>query len=551
MQVIRMAKMRRGTAALLAMLTGACGGGTDIDGTAGGTPASGIAVDVAPASPTVPATAVQPFAASVTGTVDSRVIWTIREGSPVGGAVTASGGYTAPSTAGTFHVVATSVADPTKSAAATVTVVASPPTLAGAPVVYSGDRTQSPMDDTIVRRLKDIAARGTGLDPHNFIKVGDSITASNGFLTCFDGGGDGIPNYSGNGNMGIYLGERAYLAPAVVYFRANLVAGTTLFGRTSIAAQSGADASFPLGASRLQQEVDAVHPQYAVVMYGSNDVARPDGQGNLATNIVPYEANMRALVDALIARGVIPILSTIPPRQDSPAFLPLVPAFNGVVRAIAQGRQVPLIDLNRELMALPVPRGISSDGIHPILQDWNTGCWFRDALGDLTAGYNVRNLLTVEALGRMKGVMVDSAAAPDASAVHLAGSGTTSAPYQILSLPFADMRDSRGSTQSSFASYSCSGAPAAPGAEAVYQLVLAARTAVRIVVLDAGANAVNVSLLAQPAPGNCLKSGSRFLGATLDAGTYYVVVDGLAAGGGAEYTLSVTECVAGDTTCAN
>ena len=60
------------------------------------------------------------FTASVSGTSDSAVNWTVTE--PQGGTVTTSGLYTAPAAAGTFHVVATSQVDGTKSATAAVTV---------------------------------------------------------------------------------------------------------------------------------------------------------------------------------------------------------------------------------------------------------------------------------------------------------------------------------------------------------------------------------------------------------------------------------------------
>ena len=73
------------------------------------------------------------FTASVTGLgagQSSAVSWSVQEGS-AGGTINGAGTYTAPSSAGTFHVIATSVADNTQSASATVTVAPSqspPPT---------------------------------------------------------------------------------------------------------------------------------------------------------------------------------------------------------------------------------------------------------------------------------------------------------------------------------------------------------------------------------------------------------------------------------------
>jgi hypothetical protein len=94
--------------------------------------APAVAVGVSPSSATVARSATQPFTASVTGTSNTGVTWSIQEGA-AGGAVSSAGLYTAPSSAGTFHVVATSVADPTKSAMATVSVAAAPGVTVAAP----------------------------------------------------------------------------------------------------------------------------------------------------------------------------------------------------------------------------------------------------------------------------------------------------------------------------------------------------------------------------------------------------------------------------------
>lgn len=59
--------------------------------------------------------------ANVTGTVNVAVSWAIQEGAS-GGTITSSGVYTAPGTDGTFHVMATSQADTSQKATATVTV---------------------------------------------------------------------------------------------------------------------------------------------------------------------------------------------------------------------------------------------------------------------------------------------------------------------------------------------------------------------------------------------------------------------------------------------
>jgi hypothetical protein len=85
-------------------------------------------VDVTPA-PTVvvtPATAglqigqTQSFSATFPGMASTAVSWAVQETN--GGSISAAGLYTAPATAGIYHVIATSVADPTRTIATTVTV---------------------------------------------------------------------------------------------------------------------------------------------------------------------------------------------------------------------------------------------------------------------------------------------------------------------------------------------------------------------------------------------------------------------------------------------
>lgn len=79
-----------------------------------------VVVSVNPASATVKVGTTQAFTATVTGDSNTAVTWRV-EGSN-NGSITSNGVYTAPATAGTYRVVATSVADTKRSATATVTV---------------------------------------------------------------------------------------------------------------------------------------------------------------------------------------------------------------------------------------------------------------------------------------------------------------------------------------------------------------------------------------------------------------------------------------------
>lgn len=84
-------------------------------------PTSTVAVTVTPSSGAVDGCRSLTFTANVSGTTNRSVTWSVQEGS-AGGSITSSGVYTAPPSAGTYHVLATSQASPTTRAAVAVTV---------------------------------------------------------------------------------------------------------------------------------------------------------------------------------------------------------------------------------------------------------------------------------------------------------------------------------------------------------------------------------------------------------------------------------------------
>jgi hypothetical protein len=90
-----------------------------------------VALSVSPSSITVDTTQTYTFGYSITTLegASKSVTWSIVEG-PLGGTVSSAGVYVPPAAVGTYHVKATSQANPTVSAAATVSVVLPPVTLA-------------------------------------------------------------------------------------------------------------------------------------------------------------------------------------------------------------------------------------------------------------------------------------------------------------------------------------------------------------------------------------------------------------------------------------
>ncbi len=423
--------------------------------------------------------------------------------------------------------------------------------LTTAGLVYSPDRTQSPIDRALVQRLRDITSAGTGR--HDvFARVGDSVSigysggATGGnFLNCFDGILEGTVSWDVN----IRLGSHAALAPTIHFFKTTpMPAGYTCWSRISLATRVGVTASWPMAStpSPIDQELAAINPRFAVVLYGSNDI----GWGGMeaypvADQVERYEKHMRRLTDHLISRGVVPILNTMPPDGD---YFNYVPAFAGVVRAIAQGRQVPMIDLYKEMIAMGAPYGLRSDRTHPSQQNYNTCCWF-DPTSLATWGANLRNLITLEALDRMRQVFEEGVPSLDPGAPRVAGDGTVASPISITQVPWGELRDLRRATVTASGTLSCPGAPAVTGPQNLYRLVLTRSTALRVLVLNGGLGGHQVSLLTGTDLGSCVKSDPRLISTTLAAGTYYIAVDALSATSGTEYNFSVTECIAGDPEC--
>ena len=88
--------------------------------------AATVTITIKPRAASIAAGAMLPLAATVTGVSATAVTWSVEEG-PSGGTITSAGLYSAPVTSGTYHVVARSVAAPSVSDRASITVTAPPP----------------------------------------------------------------------------------------------------------------------------------------------------------------------------------------------------------------------------------------------------------------------------------------------------------------------------------------------------------------------------------------------------------------------------------------
>jgi len=147
--------------------------------------------------------------------------------------------------------------------------------------------------------------------------------------------------------------------------------------------------------------------QFAVVMFNVNDLTF-----------------IKSRINEFIAAGIVPVLSTIPPRTDPVFDTTLGEPYNEALRALAEELSLPLIDYSKEIL-LRRPNGswentlISNDGVHPsggfngyspISDPYADG---GDALthttGDaaLNSGYLLRTWLTVQKMKEIKQKAVD------------------------------------------------------------------------------------------------------------------------------------------------
>jgi uncharacterized protein YraI len=218
-----------------------------------------------------------------------------------------------------------------------------------------------------------------GNNPHLFTKVGDSLTATAGFLYQIGWG-----NYN--------LGDNGHLQPVIDHFGSS-------YGHTAKSMYPGWKSYSVLtpnlagdclsGEIPLQCEYRLTRPAFALILLGTNDVHE--------TNVAVYEANMRDVIEISIDNGVVPIVSTVPLRLDSPA---QVDSYNGVLRRLAGEYSIPLWDLYNETINLP-SSGISSDTVHLSVPGDDLGNSANLSGGNLQYGMNVRNLGALRMLESM------------------------------------------------------------------------------------------------------------------------------------------------------
>lgn len=417
------------------------------------------------------------------------------------------------------------------------------PELAAGPTRYPDGTVHSPLTEAVSRRVREIRAAAPGRQDRVFMKVGSSETVDLRYLRCFSGA-EGSP-------FVVDLGPAERLRPTLEHFRQGDAGGrgtrrVNPFVRVSEAAKVGQSAAWAYAGARspVAREIAAIDPAWAIVAFGSNDLNH--GVSPLAA-LWPYHQHLTALIDRLAGAGVVPIVLGPSPRADSKAAARWAVVYDDVTRAVAESRQVPFVDLIEASVDLP-GHGLVKDGVHgnaftpPTRRGGVQPCVLTPE--GLQFHYNVRNLVTLEALDRARRASEgDSAALEPPPLPAIGGSGSASDPVAVDRFPFSHV-----------ARFD----PAA-GEGVVYRLDLDAPRALRLMAFHEAGAAGRATLCAtgpDPAPGACLARRDRVLASTFPrpAGVSHVIVSaapdrrGRAAPG--EILVVFEACADGDPDCA-
>jgi GDSL-like Lipase/Acylhydrolase family len=238
-----------------------------------------------------------------------------------------------------------------------------------------------------------------------FAKVGDSITQTNHFLN-----GIGC-------DVEVLAGHQS-LARTIRYFRNTKFPprfsiawcdDANSFTRYSAAAFHGwtaaevlAKFTNPVSAcpspfdNPLRCEFRLIEPSIALIMFGTNDLEQNDPKG--------FRKNLTRVVQETIVDGVIPVLSTIPPRLDNPVMGRRVGPYNAIIEDVADRWQIPLWNYWLVLQGPEmINQGMDTKGIHPNVFRKNEASTFTAEA--LRYGFNQRNLTAVEILKKLRSIV--------------------------------------------------------------------------------------------------------------------------------------------------
>ncbi len=259
------------------------------------------------------------------------------------------------------------------------------------PATVSGIRLEDvPVVPQVNPLMRDVYQAGLkrGNNPHVFAKLGDCMTENPYFLTPFA---------AGQYDLGTYQNLKATIEQFYGYPARGAGWQKDSFATVGLASAGGFNVAAPLdatwadpkwcraGESPLACEYRVSRPSVAIIMFGTNDVNYTDA--------ATYNFYLRTIISQTLDDDIVPILSTFPTRLENPQKSLLL---NQIVVRVAQDYDVPLINLNRALEALPNHGVNPQDTTHLTTPSDERVDVFSPA--NLQTGFTVRNLVTLQAL---------------------------------------------------------------------------------------------------------------------------------------------------------
>jgi lysophospholipase L1-like esterase len=195
--------------------------------------------------------------------------------------------------------------------ATTTTATAASRGVAGVPPIWVADRLN------YAENVRQIHARGVGkVRPDVFLFAGDSITGATVYTHV----------------LGSWLAR----------------------GRT--VRQGVARVTTQYGAANIKGYLADARPEFAVIMYGTNDQ-----EGGVSPSA--SMRNLATVVDACLAAGTIPVLATIPPRGFDKRDQQTQERFNRALADLGRKQRIPVSYVFEEMMRNDL-KAMLSDGVH-------------------------------------------------------------------------------------------------------------------------------------------------------------------------------------------
>ena len=152
----------------------------------------------------------------------------------------------------------------------------------------------------------------------------------------------------------------------------------------------------------LEKLLDTYKPQAVVFMLGSNDASA-------RRETADFRKQYLIAIDLMTSRGIVPIVSTIPPHINQPR---VARFYNDEIREIAKDKGLPLIDYEKEILTRRPDDWngtlLNKNDVHPTSEFGGSKATSEPTAANLkNSGYLLRGWLSVMKIGEVKAKVFD------------------------------------------------------------------------------------------------------------------------------------------------